>query len=658
MKRDGISNQFTLHHLVIDSKRGTITNEDFEQKVEPRAMDVLLYLAKHPHQVISQQELFDNIWPDTLFSPGAVQRCIAILRKAMGHDSKAANFIVTHPKRGYSLDVEPKPVGSTKSGLSDKIPLLFVIVIILFFSYYLINSTSSPTYEGKLTAITSSSNYDFYPVPGLITKDISFIRQFPDGSHIWSINTESKRQQQLSKRSGDYRSISWDRPNKRLYFVEQTVAGSLVGSLDFSQSEVKQESFFSLEGNGNIWRALPHKNNIYYLLANVPTNQTPETQLSVFNRSSQQHEILLSSNEEFTPYRITLSPDQSTIAIAGEAQGNQVEIRLFDLNSNLLSAAIQTLPLGFTEISWHPDGHHLLVHHMNKLHLLNLDGTSLPVPYQHYQRIHNPHFNSDGTQLLLSASRQDSDIWRYDLEKKQMDKSVDSTGEDHLGRLAPNGYDLAFVSNRSGQQQVFLRTQGNEMLIFANTDNQPIYRAPIWSQDGKKLAFAAENTLHIYEISNDTLTQYQLPPEFTAALDWYQDESALLVAVKQNNNSFFAKWSFDDMKISIVQKTGVNFFARLNNEDQLVFHNSKSVVKNGEKTELLQTPSNRRVFPVKEQIIYQSAGQVLSQHDSKLSVLLSELPFENAELIDVSQDGKHLLFVHYERQSAQIIGLH
>ncbi len=99
--------QFKLKHLWVDVPRCQIIDRAKTTSVEPRSMDVLAFLAAHPRQVISQQALFDALWPDTLFSPGAIQRCIAQLRKAMGDDARSPIFISTHSKRGYCLDVVP-----------------------------------------------------------------------------------------------------------------------------------------------------------------------------------------------------------------------------------------------------------------------------------------------------------------------------------------------------------------------------------------------------------------------------------------------------------------------------------------------------------------------------------------------------------------------
>jgi len=53
--------------------------------------------------VISVEELLDNVWTDVVVTPDSVYTTIAVLRRALGDDSKEAHYIVNVPRRGYRL---------------------------------------------------------------------------------------------------------------------------------------------------------------------------------------------------------------------------------------------------------------------------------------------------------------------------------------------------------------------------------------------------------------------------------------------------------------------------------------------------------------------------------------------------------------------------
>src|SRR5690349_21148558 len=57
-----------------------------EIAIEPKAMAVLMYLARHPGQVVSASELIEAVWQGRPMGDNPVYHCIAQLRRALGDD--------------------------------------------------------------------------------------------------------------------------------------------------------------------------------------------------------------------------------------------------------------------------------------------------------------------------------------------------------------------------------------------------------------------------------------------------------------------------------------------------------------------------------------------------------------------------------------------
>jgi TolB-like protein len=72
-------------------------------RLEPRAMDLLVYLARAPHRVASADELLREVWRGRVFDGGVVYKKINQLRQALGDQAHGSRFIETIPKRGYRL---------------------------------------------------------------------------------------------------------------------------------------------------------------------------------------------------------------------------------------------------------------------------------------------------------------------------------------------------------------------------------------------------------------------------------------------------------------------------------------------------------------------------------------------------------------------------
>jgi len=624
--------------------------------VEPRSMDVLAFLAAHPGQVVSQLELFDALWPDTVFSPGAIQRCIAQLRKAMGDNARSPVFISTHSKRGYCLEVVPSNKQTTLTkGQIKKGSWLIVSLLIVYWLFVDQQVTKQYKLTGKLTPITSTSHYDFFPSYSSDSKTLAFIRAQNGLTHIYLKDMASGAERQLTKQAHNFLSIVWSGDNRSIFFIARDLSGDWVGQQVIDAVQAKE--VFRLEGIGDIWRVFPKGSGLYYMLADIPVNKKPITKIKHYDLKTKIHTDILVSSDEFTPYRIAMSPDQKTLAIGGESPENKIEFRLFNLKDDKLSNPLASLPLGFTEINWRPDGDALLVHHLNQLFSLTLDGKFTTLPYNNYQRLVNPVYHPDGHKILMSLTEQDTDLTIFNPQTGQLHKGIDSDAEDNLARFSPNGQSIAFVSSRTGTQQLFMTNKGLDISIYTNPDNLPIYRAPVWSKGEDKLAFSFANNLFIYNVNTKSLRQINMAETFTSVLDWYTNESRLLIAIKKNNISYLSQYDLNTQTIVDLIETGVNYSARLSNTDELVFHKNR-VLHWGKRTFLFdELPEiSGMIYPVEDELIFQSGRQIIRFDGLNYSVMANGMPEEAKSIADV-QSSHRLLLNSKDNQSAKIVAL-
>jgi len=81
----------------------TIARDGRTSHVEPKAMQVLVYLAEHADEVVPKERLITAVWADTFVTDDVLTRCISELRKAFDEDSKNPKIIETIPRSGYRL---------------------------------------------------------------------------------------------------------------------------------------------------------------------------------------------------------------------------------------------------------------------------------------------------------------------------------------------------------------------------------------------------------------------------------------------------------------------------------------------------------------------------------------------------------------------------
>jgi predicted ATPase/DNA-binding winged helix-turn-helix (wHTH) protein len=68
-----------------------------------RALDILIYLADRPGEVIAKQEIIDHVWSDVTVVDGSLRVHMAAIRKALGDGQFGNRYIANVKGRGYSF---------------------------------------------------------------------------------------------------------------------------------------------------------------------------------------------------------------------------------------------------------------------------------------------------------------------------------------------------------------------------------------------------------------------------------------------------------------------------------------------------------------------------------------------------------------------------
>ncbi|WP_226563667.1 nSTAND1 domain-containing NTPase [Shewanella chilikensis] len=86
------------------------------RQLEPKAMDVLLYLCRRSGEVVSSDELLDACWPGSDTGDNPLHKTINQLRRALDDKAGDPSFIETIRKRGYRVVADVRfPIGHEAS---------------------------------------------------------------------------------------------------------------------------------------------------------------------------------------------------------------------------------------------------------------------------------------------------------------------------------------------------------------------------------------------------------------------------------------------------------------------------------------------------------------------------------------------------------------
>ena len=88
--------------FTIDVGRGSLRRGGQEIWLRPKSSAVLRYLAENPRRLVSKDEIFAALWPNSIVTDDSLVQCISEIRQAL-HD-EAQRLIKTVSRRGYLFD--------------------------------------------------------------------------------------------------------------------------------------------------------------------------------------------------------------------------------------------------------------------------------------------------------------------------------------------------------------------------------------------------------------------------------------------------------------------------------------------------------------------------------------------------------------------------
>lgn len=140
---------FTIDGWLVLPAEGLLKKDAETIHLEPKVMEVLVYLASRQGEVVTREEIERDVWHGALVGYDAITGTIIKLRRAFQDNARKPRIIATIPKRGYQLiaavqDAEdtkvlPKKENVNQQVLKSKIRhwhILLVISLLLGFAMF------------------------------------------------------------------------------------------------------------------------------------------------------------------------------------------------------------------------------------------------------------------------------------------------------------------------------------------------------------------------------------------------------------------------------------------------------------------------------------------------------------------------------------------
>ena len=578
---------YRIGKFVIDESRCLISSQEYEQVVEPKVMDVLHTLYIHQGKVVSQEMIFAAVWPNSIFNPSSVQRCIALLRKALKEDAKNPQFIITHPKRGYSLEqVELSQSTKATKAKTQWLPLLLVVLVFTGVVVWqmIADKQAHPSFS-QLMPLTSSELNESNLSLSHNGNHLAFVRGDKGNQHIWLKELATGREARLTKFAASYFALGWSSQDNALAFVEasehnqslQTLSLDLSSFVAREKTTVNRFTETTLTSHHIYWGA---GEVLYFIEKNKQSN---DTQLVSLDINSKQKKRLLAASEQDWLLVHALSNDGSKVALGFEAGQNKYRIDVLELASNTVKT-IAVIENGIQGLSWHPNNQALLISQRNQLISLGLEGELQLIPFNNYQIIRDAQYTSSAESILMELVNVDVDIVSQTrTDPNTLTKRVDTSSVDFLPVFSPDSTKFVFESHRFGLKQLFLYENEKQKLVFANPDNEELF-GTVWHKNGQQVFTASKDTLYKIDIVSGTYEAIPHPHHSFYLREMYHNEESILVSYRAKDGVTFhpAKFDLNDLTLTPFSGSGKRlscYGMDLDDKDQIYFSNSNEVFR-------------------------------------------------------------------------------
>ena len=588
--------KYTVGIWQVDSQENKIKSSQTSEviRMSPRAMEVLHYFLQNPDKVISLEELIEKIWLGRIVGDHAVYRVINKIRKHLDANDKDS-YLVTIPRMGYKLvpaveihseitvsekftqSVPKEPelneniklaTSLTNSGINKfainklyfLLPILLLVCIFLIWSKLLLpkSQLQKMTTYNSFQPLSTLQGFQDYPSSSANGNYIifSYKKNDEDTYNLYLKDTRDNSVKQiLSSPENDVNArISNDAEN--IVFVRQSVDDCKVIRYKSLGESYLLDNLFNCIGNESLDLELNADgsklfytyhdevdpvNKIYSMIVNtgerkrltnyISNRAIGDVEFAYSNKSNKLYFLRKPSLRKSIFYELDLDSQLESKIL--DITGISSDLKLREKNNSI------TYKKSSTSISEYSLKYEIEKEIVNTLS----------------ERINRYDINNASDSIILVTGNQENSIWQKNIVGNfGLVQFTNSDYHDINPRYANANQNFAFISDRSGQQEIWVKkiqkteyqlTKLKEkeyldwlrwspddnyllsydsksiFIIDVNTgESQDLVSAddysdlnmPTWSVDGKRIYFSskASGDIQLYElnIKNRQVTQF------------------------------------------------------------------------------------------------------------------------------------------------------
>ncbi len=101
------SGAFALGDCTLDTVQRRLRRAGSDVRVEPKVLDLLIFLVTHRGEAVAKETILQALWPDVAVTHDSLKRLVKEARRALGETARSSTIIETLRGWGYRLHAEP-----------------------------------------------------------------------------------------------------------------------------------------------------------------------------------------------------------------------------------------------------------------------------------------------------------------------------------------------------------------------------------------------------------------------------------------------------------------------------------------------------------------------------------------------------------------------
>lgn len=541
--------QYAVDGWHIDSAANRLTKDGTEVRLEPRVMQVLVYLVAHPGETVSKDALMEAVWQDMVVTEHSINKAISKLRRVFGDDARQPRIIATISKKGYRLIAPvatipgPKyPAAPPHTVVADStlapithlsrlslpawtssliIAGLLLLAIVLWATWSSDATTPQPfiaatNIKPLTTTVGLEMRVSFSP------DDQTFVFAHKDPTTLtWNIYkqhnhavtqlTDTPNFEAFPRYSPDGRHIAFVR-----YWDEATGLFLLSPDADRVETLLFEERYPMI---GFDWS--PDGQQIIYAASQGPNRAS---QLFLYTLATNERRVLTMPDSTHLGDRLPMfSPDGTSILFS--RTGPELNDDLYQIATNGTSLKRLTYDHTFiVGMDWSPTTQDIYYcsHKDETYELIRLTpkGTKHSLLKTMSSKLSGafPTISNAGDKLAFEQWHYRRNIYQVRLDRKTDSLSpptsfVTSTYSDWNAQFSPDGEYIVFTTDRSGKIELWLGNKHGTPLERLAKLPAGLRVRPHWSPDGRFIVYAAKEdtafNTYLIDVEHKELTLFE-----------------------------------------------------------------------------------------------------------------------------------------------------